>query len=94
MLQLILSMIHNAAEQHMGHLKLKVTNVKISEQEGEDVDKVVSLLSACYKTFESASTQGFSRIPVEWEKRLLGIFQTTSVEEFNKTFFIQLFSKE
>ena len=86
MLILMLLKIHNASEQYMEHLKLKVKNIKISEYEGEDVNTVVSLLISAYKMFESASTKDYNRIPVDWCKDLLDIFQTSSVTEFNKTF--------
>ncbi len=70
----------------MEHLKHKVETLKISALEGESVDLAVSLVNAAYSTFESATTPNNDRIPPEWSKTLIQVFQTTSVPEFNETF--------
>ena len=86
MLCLLLQRIHNGTEQHMEHLKLRVETLKISNLEGESVYLAVSLVNAAYSTFESATTPNNDRIPPEWSKTLIKVFQTTSVPEFNETF--------
>ena len=86
MLCLLLQRIHNGTEQHMEYLKLRVETLKISELEGESVDLAVSLVNAAYATFISVTTPSNDRIPPEWSKTLIHVFQTTSVPEFNETF--------
>jgi hypothetical protein len=83
---LVLKRIHNASEQHLEHLKLKVENLRISELEGENVDVAVSLVNAAHSIFISSSTATQSRIPPEWSKTLIRVFQTTTVPEFNQVF--------
>ena len=83
---LIMKRIQNESEQHMAHLQDQVQTLKISGIEGEDVDKAIGLLDAAHKLFDACSTPTNNRIPVEWEKNLLDIFQTTSVDTFNKIF--------
>jgi hypothetical protein len=83
---LLLLRIHNASEQHMDYLKLRVETLKISTLEGESVDVAVSLINSAYATFQSTSTPHNDRIPPEWSKTLITVFQTTSVPEFNETF--------
>jgi Zinc knuckle len=82
----VLKRIHNASEQHLEHLKLKVENLRISELEGENVDVAVSLVNAAHSIFISSSTATQSRIPPEWSKTLIRVFQTTTVPEFNQVF--------
>ncbi len=86
MMILVLLKIHNASEQHMEYLKLKVEGLKISTMEGEDVDTAVSLINSAYTTFKSISTKNHNRVPLEWPKTLIQVFQTTSVPEFNRVF--------
>ena len=86
MFMLVLRKLHNASEQFLDHLKVQVENLRISKTQGEDVDKVVSLLNSTYDTFKSISTPGLNRVPLDWSKTLCSIFQTSSVREFNDTF--------
>ena len=85
-LQLVLQKIHNTSEQFMEHLKSKVETLEISKIEGENVDTAVSLINAAYQAFKSASTKENDRIPPEWSKTLIHVFQTTSVSTFNIEF--------
>ena len=86
LLHLILQRIHNASEQYLEHIKLKVETLRISELEGENVDVAVSLINAAHSIFISSSTANQSRIPPEWSKTLIRVFQTTTVPEFNQVF--------
>ena len=70
----------------MEHLKSKVETLEISKIEGENVDTAVSLINAAYQAFKSASTKENDRIPPEWSKTLIHVFQTTSVSTFNIEF--------
>jgi hypothetical protein len=83
---LVLKKVHNASEQHLEHLKDKVETLKISDLEGENVDTAVSLINAAYSIFISSSIATQSRVPPEWSKTLIRVFQTTTVPEFNQIF--------
>jgi hypothetical protein len=83
---LVLKKVHNASEQHLEHLKDKVEILKVSDLEGENVDTAVSLINAAYLIFISSSTATQSRVPPEWSKTLIQVFQTTTVPEFNQIF--------
>jgi hypothetical protein len=58
----------------------------ISDLEGENVDTAVGLINAAYLIFISSSTAPQSRVPPEWSKTLIRVFQTTTVPEFNQIF--------
>lgn len=83
---IILQKVHNASEQHLEHLKDKVERLKIKDIEGENVETAVSLINTAYSIFLSSSTPTYNRVPPEWSKTLIMVFQTTSVPEFNETF--------
>jgi hypothetical protein len=83
---LVLKKVHNASEQQVEHLKDKVETLKISDLEGENVDTAVSLINAAYLIFISSSAATQSRVPPEWSKTLIRVFQTTTVSEFNQIF--------
>lgn len=87
LLSLILKKINSATEQQLDYLKLKAHTLRISSLEGENVDTAVSLLDAALNTFISASTTTLNRKPIEWEKDLISIFQTTSIPSFNQVFY-------
>jgi hypothetical protein len=86
MWSLILQKISSRTEQQLDYLKTKAKQLRISSLEGENVDKAVSLLDAALSTFKAASTPTVNRIPQEWNKDLLSIFQTSSVSTFNQIF--------
>ena len=86
MWSLIMQKISSRTEQQLDYLKLKVKQLRISSLEGENVDKAVSLLDAALSTFKAASTPTVNRIPQEWNKDLLDLFQTSSVSNFNNIF--------
>lgn len=86
MLSLILKKINSGTEQQLDYLKHKAKSLRISSLEGENVDKAISLLNAALNTFKSASTKSLDRKPIEWEKDLISIFQTSTVSSFNNLF--------
>ena len=83
---ILLKKIYNASEPHLDHMKLKVKQLKINKLKHEDVDHAVSLVDAAYRMFVSSSTPSTPRVPPDWSKDLLAVFQTTSVSDFNKVF--------
>lgn len=86
MFSLILKKISSGTEQQLDYLKSKAEKIRISSLEGENVDKAISLLDAALNTFKSASTKTLNRKPIEWEKNLVSIFQTSSNSTFNQLF--------
>jgi hypothetical protein len=66
--------------------KIMVETLKISDLEGENVDTAVSLINAAYAIFIPSSTATQSRVPPEWSKTLIRVFQTTTVPKFNQIF--------
>lgn len=86
MFSLIMKKISSGTEQQIDYLKQKADQLRISSLEGENVDKAISLLDAALNTFKSASTKTLNRKPIEWEKNLVSIFQTSSNSTFNQLF--------
>lgn len=87
MLSLLLKKINSGTEQQLDYLKAKAKVLRISSLEGESVDQAISLLDAALHTFTSASSATLQRKPIEWEKDLISIFQTSSVSSFNQMFY-------
>jgi hypothetical protein len=58
-----------------------VKNLKISSYEGENANKVVSLLREVHRRLKEVTT-----LPDEFPKRVLKLLQTTTVAEFNSSF--------
>ena len=86
MLYLILKRIQISSESAVDFLKKKVTSLKISEVEGENVDTVVSLIKSAYYALLSASSPTRSFVPDEFPYQVLLVMQTSSNDEFNKVF--------
>jgi hypothetical protein len=85
-LSLILRRIQDVSESAIDHLKHKVSNLKISEIPGEDVDVAVSLIKSTHTALLSASTPDHSYVPEDFPCTILGVFQTSSVPAFNGAF--------
>ena len=85
-LHIVVKKIQNTSDQWIDCLTRKVETIKITDYKGEDVDHVVSLMRAIENVFVSASTEYDRKLPNDWPKKLLKIFQTSSVEDFNDIF--------
>ena len=70
----------------MEHLELRLKNLKISEIKGEDVEVAVAIVSTSYDALKGASRPEKSFIPDDLPLTVHKIFQTTSVDAFNKIF--------
>jgi hypothetical protein len=79
----ILMMNHllSDTEEAASSLVQKVKTFEIKKVIGEDISKVVSLLRGAINRLTS-----IHKLPDDIVKVLLGVFQTTSVDEFNATF--------
>lgn len=86
MLFLILRRIQDVSETAIDHVKKSLTDLKISEIPGEDVDRVVSLIKSAHTLFKSASSSCHSYVPEDFPKLILKLFQTSSVPQFNQAF--------
>ena len=86
MMFLLLKRIRNQSETAIEALRIKVSTLKLSEMQGEDVDIVVSLVKTCHAALLSASTKEHSYVPDDFPKTVLTVLQTSSVPEFNAVF--------
>jgi hypothetical protein len=86
MLILLLHKILNVTESALAGLVHKIQHLKISEIPGENVDEVVALVKAALKLVDSAQKQDKVRLPLDFPKTLLEVYQTSSVDEFNSVF--------
>ena len=67
------------SEEAVSHLKKLISTMKISEVQGEDVSKVISLLRGANKHLRF-----INKVPEDFGKQILKILQTSSVTEFNE----------
>lgn len=68
-------------ESAVTYLKTKVEKMKLSDFEGEDVGRAVSLLLGAYKRLRA-----LDKVPDDLPKKLIKIFQTSSNAKFNELF--------
>jgi hypothetical protein len=86
MLFLILRRIRDTSEAAIDQLKLKFRSLKIRDYPGEDVDLVISYIKSVHKALISASRPDRNFVPDDFVETLYVIFQTSSVESFNRVF--------
>ena len=78
---IMMKLLVSNTEMANDHLKEMVKNLKISDYQGEDVPRVVSLLRWVYMRFKRNNT-----IPEHFDKTVLDVLQTSSVQEFTDIF--------
>lgn len=78
---IMMKLLVSNTEMANDHLKEMVKNLKISDYQGEDVPRVVSLLRWAYMRFKRNNT-----IPEHFDKTVLDVLQTSSVQEFTDIF--------
>jgi hypothetical protein len=86
MLLLILQRVQNTTESALGNLVHRIEHLKISEIEGENVETVATLVKAALTLVDRASERNMVRLPFDFPKTLLKVYQTSSVPEFNAQF--------
>jgi hypothetical protein len=86
MLLLILQRIQNTSESALTHLVTRIEHLKISDIEGENVETVATLVQAALTLVDRASARNMVRLPFDFPKTLLKVYQTSSVPEFNDQF--------
>jgi hypothetical protein len=80
-LTLIMHEVTSTTEDSIRALTSRITNMKLTNFKGEDVTKAASQLRGAIAALEIVN-----QVPHDIVERLLDIFQTTSVVEFNATF--------
>jgi len=86
MFVLLMKRIQDSSAIALAHLLKQIRNLKISDLQGEDVDKAVSMMRSVYNPMLNTSTDWHNCVPDDFPKNALSIFQTTSVGDFNKMF--------
>jgi hypothetical protein len=87
---LIFKKIQLTTESALTNLVNRIRSIKISTIEGENVETVVNMVNAALKLIRRGEQQNMIRLPFDFPKTLLEIYQTTSVPEFNSQFQRQL----
>ena len=80
---LMLHQIISDTEDSINSLLQRLRNLKVTDFEGEDIDKVVSLIRGVLARLSSVTP---SRVPQDIISILTTIFQTTSDDDFNQEF--------
>jgi hypothetical protein len=86
MLSILLSRIVQTTQTALDFLVTKLTHLKISTIEGENVETVATMVEAVIRLLHQASRADKARLPSDFPKTLLKLYQTTSVQAFNDTF--------
>jgi hypothetical protein len=82
-LDLIMQEVKSTTEDSIPALTLQITNMKLTSFKGEDVTKAASQLRGAISALEVGG-----QVPHNIVERLLDVFQTNSVLEFNATFYV------
>jgi hypothetical protein len=86
MLSIILTRIVQTTQTALDFLVLKLTHLKISTIEGENVETVATMVEAVIQLLNQAALSEKARLPSDFPKTLLKLYQTTSVPSFNDIF--------
>jgi hypothetical protein len=85
--KLLMDLLQNNSAEAAEYLVNVVKNLKISNFDGENVLKVVSLIRGAVKRLTNLKdARGQSALPTDLADHLLDVFQTSSVEDFNSLF--------
>ena len=80
----MIDILQNNSEEAMAYLINKVKGLKLTNFDGEDVTKVVSLMRGAMSRLGNINTKsGKSTLPDDFAETLLEVFKTSSVAEFN-----------
>jgi hypothetical protein len=78
---IMMRLLQSNSDSAVQYLINSVKNLKISNYEGENMSKVVSLIRGAYKRLKM-----ITRVPDEFPQWVLQALQTSSVESFNESF--------
>jgi hypothetical protein len=85
--KLLMDLLQNKSAEAAEYLVNVVKNLKISNFDGENVLKVVSLIRGAVKRLTNLKdARGQSALPTDLADHLLDVFQTSSVDDFNSLF--------
>jgi hypothetical protein len=85
--KLLMDLLQNNLAEAADYLVNVVKNLKISNFDGENVLKVVSLIRGAVKRLTNLKdARGQSALPTDLADHLLDVFQTSSVDDFNSLF--------
>ena len=65
------------------YLRNSIKTMKVTNFDGEDVSRVVSLIRGVWKRLKGV---GENKVPTDFAKQILAVFQTSTVPEFNSLF--------
>jgi hypothetical protein len=80
-LSLMMNEVTSTTEDSIRALTARITGMKLTNFKGDDITKATSQLRGAITALEVVG-----QVPYGIDERLLGIFQTTSIVEFNATF--------
>lgn len=78
---IMMKLLVSHSEDAVTHLKVMIKKLKISDFQGENVSRVVSLLRGTYKHLRF-----IKKVPEDFNNQVLKILQTSSVPKFNDYF--------
>jgi hypothetical protein len=80
---IMMKKLQNNTDDAVEYLQNSVKGLSITNFDGEDVSRVVSLIKGAHKRLKGVGT---SKVPADFPKWLIAIFQTSTVTEFNEVF--------
>jgi hypothetical protein len=85
--KIMMDILQNNSEDSAEFLVSKVKGLKITDFDGENVEKVVSLVRGAVKRLENLKTKtGKNALPLDLAEQLIKVFKTSSVPSFNALF--------
>jgi hypothetical protein len=81
MFLIIMKKLQSHTDLAVQYLTNSIKNMKITNFEGEDVNRATSLIRGAHKRLKM-----ISKVPEEYPQWVLQVFQTTTVSEFNQAF--------
>ena len=83
---LAISRIQNPSQAAITHILETLRKIKITDYDGENVEKVVQILRSSHTLLLNASLGGINYVPDDFDLTILKILQTSSVPAFNGLF--------
>jgi hypothetical protein len=85
--KLMMDLLQNNSQEAAAYLVNVVINLKITDFDGENVDKVISLIRGAINRLENLRTKsGKTAIPDDFTDSIIKVFKTSSVPAFNALF--------
>jgi hypothetical protein len=81
MFLIIMNKLHSHTDSAVQYVTNSIKNMKITNFEGEDVNRAISFIRGAHKRLIM-----ISKVPEEYPQWVLQVFQTSTVSEFNQAF--------